>query len=159
MFLEIILEAGRATAASATKATAVAATAAAESAATKATTAAFARSHWACFIDRQSAAIIVCAIELGDRVSCFCFRGHFHETKALGATRVAIGDDLCRLNRSALSESVIENLIGCRERQIAHVKFLTHIYLLKVGQGQGAANEDMGTMPAVSIVANELTRP
>lgn len=106
-----ILETGASAAESAT------AVAAAESTAASA----FAWSHWASFVDGHCTAVIVSAVELGDCVQSFSFGRHFNKSEAFAAAGVTVGDDLCRLNRAALSERVIENLVGCREWQIANV--------------------------------------
>ena len=61
------------------------------------------------------------AVEGFDRLRRFVIVGHLDEPETLGASRVAIHDDLCRLDRSTLRESVDQNLIGSGVRKITNV--------------------------------------
>jgi hypothetical protein len=129
-----------ATAAAAFTATAVTAaaaftTAAAEAATTAAasTTAAVGAAEasrtlftWASFVHDHSATGNRLTIQTVDGGLCFCIRAHFDETKALGATGVAVHHDLGGAHGPELRESILQILIAHGVGEIAHVKFVAH---------------------------------
>jgi hypothetical protein len=86
-------------AAAASTATTVAASA------TTATAAVFLRTR---FVDGQGAAIMLLAVDRGDRGRGLFVAGHFDKAKTLAATRVAVVDDLGAGDRAMLREQLFE---------------------------------------------------
>lgn len=87
-------------AAATTAATAVATTAAATGAGTGFT--------WLGFIDGQSAAVMLLAVQSGDCRCCFSVRTHLDETKALRAAGFAILDDFGAFDSAVRGEQFLE---------------------------------------------------
>lgn len=90
---------------SATETAAASTSATATKAAT--TAAACARSLGTSFRDRDVATFKSLTVHLIDGSHCFVVAGHFHETKALAATRFAIHDHAGRFNSTELLKSAL----------------------------------------------------
>jgi len=112
--------------------TALAAIAAATAGASPAT--AIARRHGTRFIDGESPAFKIRAIEFRDRGRRFLVRGHFDETEAFAAPGVSIGDDPRRLHLAGLAKYLPQALIGRSKRKISNVKFVSHALLCRFNQ-------------------------
>ncbi len=108
--------------------TATAVTAAAASTATAVGAAEASRTlfTWASFVHDHSATGNRLTIQTVDGGLCFCIRAHFDETKALGATGVAVHHDLGGAHGPELRESILQILIAHGVGEIAHVKFVAH---------------------------------
>ncbi len=81
---------------------------------------------WASFVHDHSATGNRLTIQTVDGGLCFCIRAHFDETKALGATGVAVHHDLGGAHGPELRESILQILIAHGVGEIAHVKFVAH---------------------------------
>ncbi len=81
---------------------------------------------WASFVHDHSATGNRLTIQTVDGGLCFCIRAHFDETKALGATGVAVHHDLGGAHSPELRESILQILIAHGVGEIAHVKFVAH---------------------------------
>jgi hypothetical protein len=83
------------------------------------------------FIDGQGTAIVLLSVQGGDRGLGFGVAGHFHESKALAATCVAIVDDLSRHHLTMCAEELFEFRAVDGITEIPHVQLLAHYDLLR----------------------------
>jgi hypothetical protein len=72
-------------------------------------------------IDRQSAAIKLFAVEIGNRLVGFVLGGHFHKPEATGFACEFVQDDVAADHVTGLLEQRLEVAIHRIERQIADV--------------------------------------
>jgi len=75
------------------------------------------------FIDFQGTPADFLSIELTDRRISFFFRRHFDEGKASRASGVAVFHNTGRLNRSSLTEQLLQLLTGGLESEVSNIKF------------------------------------
>src|SRR5262249_51336457 len=78
------------------------------------------------FIDRQRPTADLLAVERLNGVLGFLVAAHLHEAEALGSTRVAIHDDLRRLDRAVWGEHRLQRGIGHVVSQIPNVQLPAH---------------------------------
>lgn len=78
-------------------------------------------------VDGQSTTVIFLAVHAIDGCLRLGIIGHFHETKALGAAGVAVGDDPGRVNLAELREKFIEFCVGDCVAQVANIQILAHV--------------------------------
>jgi hypothetical protein len=88
-----------------------------------ATAAAFFRAG---FVDAESAAIHVTAIERGDGAVSLAVIAHFHESKAAGATCVAVGHDIHAVYGAILLKQRPDGAFGGVETEISY-KYIFHV--------------------------------
>ena len=104
-------------------ATAVSTTTAA-SAITTATTAGWASLHGTGFIHHQSAAAMLLTVKASNSCLCFGVAAHFYESKAFGATCVALHHDFGAGDVAKSSKCTLQVFVTERIRQVADVKFI-----------------------------------
>jgi len=91
---------------------------------TTATTAGWASFHGSGFIHHQSAAAMLLAVEARNSCLCFGVAAHFYESKAFGATCVALHHDFGAGDVAKSSKCTLQVFVTERIRQVADVKFI-----------------------------------
>src|ERR1051326_5971139 len=81
-------------------------------------------------VDRQAATVQVFAVELLDGGLALFLRRHLDEAEAARAARVAVFDDVGRLDRTGLREEVAQVFAGGLEREVPDVEFHGHVNFL-----------------------------
>ena len=104
--------------------TAVSTTTTAAAAITTATTAGWASFHGSGFIHHQSAAAMLLTVKARNSCLCFGVAAHFYESKAFGATCVALHHDFGAGDVAKSSKCTLQVFVTERIRQIADVKFI-----------------------------------
>jgi hypothetical protein len=99
------------------------ATAAAASAAASAASTIFTRP---CFIDYHIPAVILLAVELGDRVVGIVFGSHFHEPKSTRSAGLPVKNNICGFDRAGRRKILVQIFTCHAKRQVSNVKFITH---------------------------------
>jgi hypothetical protein len=112
------------TAAAATTAAAVAAAASTTAAATA--TAARTLFLRTSLVDGQRAAIMLLAIESGNRSLCFRIATHLNEAESLAATGFTIRNHLGRLNRAMLAEELFQIRAAGVIAQVPDIQLIAH---------------------------------
>src|SRR5689334_14010887 len=87
-------------------------------------------------VNVQSPAVELVAVESGDSLSALAVISHFHESKAFGASGIAIGYDVHTDHRSIRLEERSNRLFGCPEAEISY-KYVFHLmFFLKFAEQQ-----------------------
>jgi hypothetical protein len=109
-------------------ATTAATTITATAATTAATTTTAAATFFAgpSFVDRQPATIMFLLVERLNRCPSGVVVRHFHESKTLAATRIAVLDYLSTTDFTKRSEQLLQAGVGRLVAQVADIQFLTH---------------------------------
>lgn len=99
-------------------------TAAVSTATVTTTTARWASFHGAGFIHHQSAAAMLLTVKARNSCLRFGVAAHFYESKAFGATGVALHHDFGARDVAKCSKSTLQVFVAKRIRQVADVKFI-----------------------------------
>jgi len=91
---------------------------------TTATTAGWASFHGSGFIHHQSAAAMLLTVKARNSCLCFGVAAHFYESKAFGATCVALHHDFGAGDVAKSSKCTLQVFVTERIRQVADVKFI-----------------------------------
>ena len=91
---------------------------------TAATTAGWASFHGTGFVHHQSAAAMLLTVEARNSCLCFGVAAHFYESKAFGATGVALHHDFGAGDVAKSSKCTLQVFVTERIRQVADVKFI-----------------------------------
>ena len=105
-------------------ATAAVSTATVTTATVTTTTARWASFHGAGFIHHQSAAAMLLTVKARNSCLRFGVAAHFYESKAFGATGVALHHDFGARDVAKCSKSTLQVFVAKRIRQVADVKFI-----------------------------------
>src|SRR5579883_3579 len=95
-------------------------------------------------VDGEGAAIHIFAVESGDGGLCLLVVSHLDESETLGATGVAVHDDLSRLHSPVRREQLFQSTVAYAVGQIAHVQLFAHWGLLR--EKSMSPNRDTFTM-------------
>jgi hypothetical protein len=84
------------------------------------------------FVHIDGAVVKACAVELRNRILRFGGVAHLDEPEALGAIRIAVNDDLSRLDIAEGREKGAEIIVACFVRKVSYVDFHGALFLGKL---------------------------